>query len=96
MNDRKIHTYCTNNDCKALKQGEKSHHEILGMRKPEGMTAPQMVIKCEICGNERLHDVPRITKQKRYFPYYHPGYDVKFESQDHEKKWLKSQGGEYI
>lgn len=69
---------------------------LQGEETPFGPMANQLKVRCTSCGHEALESIPSRTKRKLTFPYYHPGYDVNFESESHQDKWMKANGAEYI
>lgn len=86
----RTHTkYCVNSDCSEAWKSLPVAHTILGTEKKEGMTADWWRLRCPHCLSEHLEVVPRTRVKKKSWPYYNSSVGGTFESESHEKDFVK-------
>lgn len=84
----KMQAFCSGTECVSWKECKKVDHTILAIEYPCG-TAPNWLLKCDLCGSQHHMVVPKISKKKRVWPYYNESAGVTFESESHETKYAK-------
>ena len=78
---------CSNKACVCYTEwGGSCSHRILGAGESDSQ-----ILQCDKCGSTSWRTAPAITKniKRRSWPYYNESAGVNFESESHEKKYVK-------